>query len=515
MSSEPFLPFFVDTSDTPSPPLETLSALAEASRAKRLSPADEERATLLLKELLNAKRSGIAAALEPLLALPWIVSVNAIIGVWPDLSIPMRRLVLSGLAKHESEAARRLRLSLARALFKIEPAAGLKLAATVVAQLRDPESGLYPPRHRQIFFNVLIGKGKPWLLQFSLDELKPSEALALVRGAVEVFGLCAPLSQLSLMRWIAAGGRLKKLSEEEIALLAKGIARWNGRLQRQLRTDVEELPEAITAVFKPERKEAPPAPAPEKPEKEVPSEEEAAAPETPVAEEEAPESPVEESDDAAPVAEEAPEEGVAVEAVEEKTPEERPARPPRPTREERDRARREEREKDRAARAQKQAAFDPRESLRGIEQYINSLRNELEQTKAQLRRREEEGRRGSSRRSGPEELRPGVDAESLLRHNVQLESTIADLRTQLEDLRAHHESVAESRKLHTDEPLPEGSAEQLKALLRIKLAETFETYGAMRLDPLDRVFRLDYRDLLGYTFEILAEQGITFDPPKA
>ncbi|HWL51680.1 MAG TPA: hypothetical protein VNQ90_04550 [Chthoniobacteraceae bacterium] len=545
------------TEDTPpAPPLETLTELAEASQAKRLSTADEERATVLLKELLNGKRSGIASALEPLLQLPWIVSVNAVIGVWPDLSIPMRRLVLSGLGKHDSEASRRLRLSLARALFKVDPPVGLKLAATVAGQLRDAETGNYPPRHRQIFFNVLIGKGKPWLLHLPLAELKAADAHQLLHGAAEVFSFCSPISQLSILRWAEAAGRLKKLPEGDLALLAKGVARWQGRLQRQLRAEIADLPEAIVAVLKPERKpdEAETAPATEKGKKAAPAPE--AGSEEPPAETAAPDAatsrqpepqkalnaPVEplplpepqadqgadtgEASDGDPASrvekkpegrsrsarDEARSEEAAQRRLSARERQEARAAERRAEREQRERDR--ERERDKAkGKAQAPGGFDFKESLRHLDAYVGSLRNELETTKAQLRRKEEEAKRGGSRRGdrhAVEERRP-VDLDAVLLHNAQLEATVQTLRLQLEDLASHHESVAESRNLHSDEPIPEGSAEQLKTLLAIKLQEMFETYHAMRLDPLDRVFRLDYRDLLGSVFDVLIEQGVALE----
>jgi dynactin complex subunit len=145
-----------------------------------------------------------------------------------------------------------------------------------------------------------------------------------------------------------------------------------------------------------------------------------------------------------------------------------------------------------------------------VESYIASLRSELEQTKAQLRRKEETKPERRRERT-PEEQSP-VEAEALTRHNARLEATIAELHQQLEDLRTQHEAVAESRLLRTGEPLEEGSAEQLRTLLSIQLNEGYETYLAMRQEALDKVFRLDYRDLLGKVFETLIGAGVPLNP---
>lgn len=497
------------------PILGTLGKLAEASKAKRLAPAEEEQATALLKELLSGGKEGMASAIEPLIALPWIVSVNAVSAFWPEWKLPTRRRLLSTLAKNPSEQARRLRLSLARAIFKIEPPAGLKLAAAAAADLKDPETGALPSRSRQIFFNVFIGKGKPWLLQLALGDLKGSEADTLIHCAMECYPLCPPLSQLSILRWAHGAGRFKKLSASDLEIATKAIARWNSKLQSQLKEEIPDLPEAITAVFKAEAKAAPASSA-------APS---SAVPEAKT-EPGAPGQPSQ-ADFEAPDVEEHPE-GEAVSAETEATPS-KPSAPPEELviprragrqekaepahpkdrhkaelREDRFGGNREDRQRDEKGRK----PFDFRESVRSLESYVAGLRSELEQTKAQLRRKEEDVRRGDRGTRSAVQAKPAVDAETLLRHNAQLETTVEQLRQQLEDLASHDEAVAESRLLHTSQPMPEGTAEQLTALLAIKLKESYSTYEAMRAEPLDRVFRLDYRDLLGSVFDVLLQEGV-------
>ena len=482
---------------------DALLLLAQAAKAARLSPADEDRATALLTERLSGGKAGITAAIAPMIdGLPWIVCVNAVSAVWEKLTAPLRRHLLASIAKSESDPARRLRLSLARALFKLEPAAGLKLAAAAAADLRHPETGALTAKYRQFFFHIFIGKGKPWLLQLPLGDLKPGEADTLVHCAVECFALCPPISQLSLLRWTHGAGRLKKVSAADLEAVAKGVARWNTKLQRQLKGEIAELPAALEAALKPEALE----PAPEAAEPEQPRRPESKkTPRAPVAPA-APEHGETEAAEPAPPA--APVEELVIpgraERLAKKAEEKLANKRPDPER------RKAERPEERPERGERAArSFDVKEALRGVESYIASLRTELEQARKQLERQDHEGKRGGRAVRTKEEM-PSAEVEALTRHNVRLETTVAELRAQLEDLAAHHETVAESRQLHTDAPLPEGE-EQLKALLALQLQENYETYEAMRLEPLDKVFRLDYRDLLGSVFETLSNAGVVLE----
>ncbi|MDD5349770.1 MAG: hypothetical protein PHQ12_06125 [Chthoniobacteraceae bacterium] len=518
---EPSTPAAQPASEQPAPsapepesPADPLLQLARAAKAARLAPVDEERAVTLLSERLASGRAGITGALAPMLeGLPWIVCVHAVSAVWEKLSVPMRRLLLGNIAKNDSEAARRLRLSLARALFKLDPPAGLKLAAAAAASLKDPDTGALSAKHRQFFFNVFIGKGKPWLLQLPLGDLKPGEADTLVHCSFETFPLCPPLSQLSLLRWAHAGGRFKKLAEGDVETAAKAIARWNRKLQRQLKAEIPELPPSWEAAFKPEPAPGEPA---EKPAQKAPAAPEEVAPES-APEAEASAEAAETPEPAAP-AEELVIPGRAERLAQKEAAKEAAKHsgkaPEAPHRGERERGNggergRPERPEPRPERAERPAArpFDPKEALRGVENYIGTLRSELEAAKAQIRRLEKEGKRGGRAPRAPEAEFP-VDTEELTRHNVRLEATIAELRGQLEDFARDAEAVAEARRLHTAEPLAENAADALKALLSIRLAEAFETYHAMRLEPLDKVFRLDYRDLLGSVFEVLQTAGV-------
>lgn len=114
------------TTDAPNEQDE-LGQLAEAAARARLSQVDEERLVTVLKEALLGGRAGVARAIQVLPKLPWIVGVRGVEQVWPELTAGFRTQLLSGLAKDETDAARRMRLSLARALFKFDVPVALKV----------------------------------------------------------------------------------------------------------------------------------------------------------------------------------------------------------------------------------------------------------------------------------------------------------------------------------------------------------------------------------------------------
>ena len=295
----------------------------------------------------------------------------------------------------------------------------------------------------------------------------------------------------------------------DLETAAKGVTRWNAKFQRQLKSEIAELPAELEAVLKPEALQPEPEPAPAAAKPEQPKRPESKKGQrAPVAKKEPenasePKAEPESAEPAAPV-EELVIPGRAerlAKKAEEKLANMRPES-------ERRKLERSEERPERGERNERPArSFDVKEALRGVESYVASLRSELEQARKQLDRQPQESKRGGRSARTVEEM-PSAEVEALTRHNARLEATIADLRAQLEDLATHHETVAESRQLHTDAPLPQGE-EQLKALLAIQLQESYETYEAMRLEPLDKVFRLDYRDLLGSVFETLSNAGVS------
>ena len=158
------------------PLIDELRVIIENSRNGRLSPADEQKGAALFKELVTSGGKPLSSALELLGDLPWFVPVNGALEAWPQMTPAKQRSFLAALKPLESEASRRMRLSIARGLHKLDATSALKLIVATLQSLRK-ENGL-EPKDRQIFYSVLIGKNKPWLLQLDLKTLKPAEAAA-------------------------------------------------------------------------------------------------------------------------------------------------------------------------------------------------------------------------------------------------------------------------------------------------------------------------------------------------
>ena len=64
--------------ETPVADTDPLTALADQALKGRLSPAEEERVSTLLKEALLEGRKGVERVVEQLPKLPWIVGVNSV-----------------------------------------------------------------------------------------------------------------------------------------------------------------------------------------------------------------------------------------------------------------------------------------------------------------------------------------------------------------------------------------------------------------------------------------------------
>ncbi len=190
-----------------------LTQLADRAMKGRLAAPDEEQATQLIAAALLEGRDGVARVVEQLPKLPWIVGVTGVTNAWPEMKPTMRNRLLAGLARVDSEPARRVRLSLARGLFKLEPPIAAKLAVTVAKEIRDKETGVLTARNAQIFANVLIGRAKPWIAQLPLADLKPAESDQLVHCALLAVFLVphAPVTQLGVIKWASEAGKLAKL----------------------------------------------------------------------------------------------------------------------------------------------------------------------------------------------------------------------------------------------------------------------------------------------------------------
>ena len=493
------------TADADAPAVtDELGQLAEAASRARLSATDEERLVTVLKEALLGGRAGVARAVEILPMLPWIVGVRGVEQVWPELTGGFRTQLLSGLAKEETDAARRMRLSLARALFKFDVPVALKVALGVLKDLRDKDTGGLTQKNAQIISNVFIGRGKPWLAQLPLADLKPAEVDLLVQSAVlAVFSVShPPVTQLGVVKWAQEAGRLDKLPDPALAALLAGVSRWTAKWQNALRKEVADLPETITACLKP----APPA-----------GEEEASRPDDSAV-----------STGQASGADDGEDEDEDDDDDEEET--ERPARKERPVYEprpqrspqgEEPREREREGQKERPVYTPRNAGgpgggtaaggrgFNLNETLKGIEAHVQALRNELAAAQAKARQKDDDRRPRRAEKVGPI-IEGEPTPEELARLNVQLEGRNAELQARIEDLTQHSEDLAVSVGAVTGEPIHDAAA-QLRTLLALKLREHYADFLALEKDANDIVVRQHYPTIMRQVFEVLRDAQIPLE----
>jgi hypothetical protein len=472
----------------PATPKETLEELAARAEKGRLSPADETRAAEAIKQCLLDGRAGVALVLELLPKFAWMVAVNGVTATWPDLTSGFRTQFLSGLGKDESDAARRLRLSIARGLFKQDVPSALKLAAGAARDLRDKESGALGNKEAQMFANVFIGRARPWLAGLPLADLKPADADALVHcAALAAFSLPhPPVTQLGVLKWAAEAGRLAKLPAPVLETIKAGVARWNAKWQAALRKEVSELPDEIKAALR-EPSEAAPI---ESTEVESASGEEVEAAEESIV------SDTEES--TAPELTQAPRQYPVyvsktirpreVAAVETEGRVEAP--PPVPSR-----------------RGGTSAAnLNVTETLKLVEAHVAWLRGELKSAQNKLKDRESERRGRRVERDKPI-IQGEPTLEELARLNQQLEARIAELQQRLDDLTVDSEQRAASFGVSAGQPITDPEA-ALRILLALKLQEDYEDFLALEREANDIVVQAHYRTLLRHIFDVLLQEGV-------
>jgi len=521
--------------DDSASPVEALNALAEVSRQKRLSPRDEDRATALLRTCLSTGET--AAALAAMPKLPWILGVRGIEQAWPQLTPEARTELLNNLATLESEHAIRLRLSVARSLAKLDPPVGVQLAGSVCKTMWDAEKGALSPDHSKLIGNVFIGRGKPWILQLSLEGLESAEADAIVSCVVfSAFNVNnPPITQLSVLRY--AGSRLANLHPNLLAMVAKGVGRWSGKWQDSLRKEVSNLPEAISSSLKPER-----PPRAERSTEGAPAGESAAEPgrggedeeaeiPLPPALEEKLRQAVESGDpdavaaatleanawrdaQASAAAEAEPADS---ETTGETTPGDRERRGDKRGRRGRERGERGERTErgDRSERkerpayisreqeaANKGAAFNLNVALKQIENHVAQLRSELSTTQAKLRKAESGGVRRAPDKVLLSVEEANLSPDELKRLIVQLEQRNSELQTRVEELLADSETRALATAADADVTV------QYRTLLTLKLQEDYSDYLALEKNLPEFVVQQHYRALIRHVFGVLRDEGV-------
>jgi hypothetical protein len=227
------------------PLIDELRIIIENSRNGRLSPADEQKGAELFKELVTSGGKPLSSALELLGDLPWFVPVNGALDAWPQLTPAKQRSFLAALKPLESEASRRMRLSIARGLHKLDPSSALKLIVATLQSLRT-ETGL-DPKDRQIFYSVLIGKNKPWLLQLDLKSLKAAEAELVALTAIECAAGANPPAAVAVIQWAKPFQPLNAIPEPLQQELGKTFRKWSSRWQNQLAD--ENLPPLLNEIL--------------------------------------------------------------------------------------------------------------------------------------------------------------------------------------------------------------------------------------------------------------------------
>jgi hypothetical protein len=482
-----------------------LAALAEQAAGKRLPAADEARATQLITSGLLAGKDAVQVVAAALPAIGWTAGVKGVSAAWPQIKAATRTSFLKAVSADESEPARRIRLSLARGLFPLDPAVCTKLAIGVAKEVRDKKTGEVAPKDAQIFAAVMIGKGKPWISQMPLGDQKPADADAIIHSAV----LAAfttnnpPVTQLGVLKWASEAGRLGELHETALAAITKAVARWSPRWASAARAEIANLPEAIAAALKPDgymQSESEPVNSGLPPELENASDDEM--------------TPAEDGGEPTP-------EGEAT------RPKERPVYvsktlPPREQRDSRQREPREPREsresrdpRDQQPQAPREPqprgigpkamAFNYADALRQLESHIVWLKTELLAAEKRSRAREERPRKPDV---------PIIEGEptpeELARLNVQLESRITELQTRIDDLTADAEARATSRGAFGDGPTPD-AGEQLRTLLGMKLRECFEDFSALEKEDRDLVVPQHYRTVLAEVFGVLKAEGVPLE----
>jgi hypothetical protein len=419
------------------PLIDELRIIIENSRKGRLSPADEQKGAALFKELVTSGGKALSGALELLGDLPWFVPVNGALEAWPQLSPTKQRNFLAALKPLESDASRRMRLSIARGLHKIDAAAALKLIVATLQSLRT-ENGL-EPKDRQIFFSVLIGKNKPWLLQLDLKSLKPSEAQLLALTAIECSASASPPSVVAVIQWAKPFQPLNTIPEPVQQGLAKTFGKWNPRWQKQLAG--QELPPILSEVIQAKLAKAP-------------------------------NQLVEERTGA--VAPTHSPEPVQHTGQHSRHPQVHQPRKPHPPDVDANQPEKSHRQKSEKPVPNHQKPIpDLSDLLKEVEAHFNLLREELHFVKNQLRQSQLPAKQADTHST-----ETGKEVGKLREENARLTETVRVLRETLNDLANQNFDQAVSRKADTEAPVTD-PVEQYKSFLTLKLREQIVNFQAL------------------------------------
>ena len=505
----------------------TLAHMVTTAQAGRMSPADETQTADLLRQALLGGKPEIGEALDAIAKLPWPVSVNGLNAAWPEMKPYGRRLFVSGMktTAFDGEIGRRIRLSITRGLVKVDEAQAAKWACAIAAEMLG-QDGILTTRDRQSFFNVLVGKGKPWLLRLPIDSLKDDDLAHLLNAAISTIftGGCPPFTQSAFLLWLIKIGKLEVLSERSQQSIAQSIRRWPGRLMRDFKTLPENLPTILAEAFQEKgAKRADATPGEERDEREE-AEDRIESNSTEKTDVDDPSDDEDEDDE---------EEDDIEEDDEDDEPRgERPKHPPyispgQPNRPSNQAGRNERGDRNERERGSGNIA-DPVALLRQLDNFIRQQAQQLTLAKTKLRQlendqkgggggRDKRGRGRGGRYGGggdnvwPETTQP-EDNESLRRYVAQLESINTELRTRLEDLAQDGERRAQS--LVSTEGTPLGEREQLVNFLSLKLGKDHADFLKLSSEPEDEVFREHYRIVAQNVFEILAAEGVHPKPPE-
>ena len=431
-----------------------------------------------------------------------------------------RREWLRLLTKSEHESAPRLRASLTRGLHRIDPETALKMLVAFITDL--PASDKKKPETKkayQLFWNVFIGKQRPWICYVSTKSLRPADTARLLQVILmtcfdTTFFHTPFLSQAALLEWFKRENLLEQLSEQDITLITKAIARWNSRTRRQFRSSG--MPDFIIQALRTSNSKTNASPedtqdsnSSTKTASETPDAKSASTKESVSTSSSSPA-----SKETSPTVSQSTSTSTSTstsksnpEAHPQKSSSKPAAKPSQKSTSKSTHADRSERpgKSERTERPERTpASFQ--QLLQQLDSQYQSLQSELEHAKSDLRRARSQSSSRRHREIAPEVISPVhyEDRDTLIQHNQRLEATIVDLQQQWEALSSHSEDIAASM-IHDD------GRQQLLEFLQHKLANSYRTFHNMLNENRGSVHPMTERELLAEIFETLQTTGVKFE----